>query len=131
MGREWEARTEETDEMLTILPLPEGLRRGYASWLRWKQDSKLVIIKLEHSSGVSSTAGFRMLSLPSKRAHTLPASASLSARTDTSQTETVTARPLAVHSSRQLFRSASFRAQVCTLAPKLANSSTTARLQTW
>uniref|UniRef100_A0A0E0BIL9 Uncharacterized protein n=1 Tax=Oryza glumipatula TaxID=40148 RepID=A0A0E0BIL9_9ORYZ len=114
--------------MLMMFPLPEALRRGYASWLRWKHDSKLVAIKLDVSSGVSSTAGFRMLSLPSNRARTLAASASLSARTDTSQAETVTARPLELHSSWHLLSSASFLAQVCTVAPKLASSSTMARL---
>uniref|UniRef100_A0A0D9ZI78 Uncharacterized protein n=1 Tax=Oryza glumipatula TaxID=40148 RepID=A0A0D9ZI78_9ORYZ len=69
-----------------------------------------------------------MSSLPSNMAATLPASASLSARADTSQTEAVMESFLALHSSRQLFRVASFRAHVCTVAPKLANSSTMARL---
>jgi hypothetical protein len=35
------------------------LRRGYASWLKWKHDSKFIPITCEQSSGVSSTAGFR------------------------------------------------------------------------
>uniref|UniRef100_A0A0D3HLE7 Uncharacterized protein n=1 Tax=Oryza barthii TaxID=65489 RepID=A0A0D3HLE7_9ORYZ len=105
-----------------------GVLEERNSWLRWKHDSKLVVINLDVSSGVRSAAGFRMLSLPSNMADTLPASASLSARTATSQTETVTARPLAVHSSWHLLSSAWFRAQVCTVAPKLASSSTMARL---
>lgn len=32
------------EEMKTMLPLPDALRRGCASWLRWKVDSKLVLI---------------------------------------------------------------------------------------
>lgn len=67
--------------------------------------------------------------MPPKSSRTVPASASLSARNETSQTETVTARPLAVNSSRHLFSGASVRAQVCTVAPKLASSSTMARLR--
>ena len=48
----------ETDETNTMLPDPDVLSRGYASWLVWKTDSKFVAIKVEKSSSVKSTTGF-------------------------------------------------------------------------
>ena len=51
------------------------------------------------------------------------------ARSDPSQTEPVTAKPLACHSRKHLSSSASFREQVCTVEPSPASSSTTAYLQ--
>lgn len=50
----------ETEEVNTILPAFEALRRGYASWLTWKTDSKFVAIRVEKSSEVISATGLRM-----------------------------------------------------------------------
>jgi hypothetical protein len=44
--------TPETEEMNTMLPIPDAFRRGYASWQRWNVDSKLVVMRVEKSSGV-------------------------------------------------------------------------------
>lgn len=59
MGRVGNPVTVDMPEILTMLPLPEALRRGCTSWLRWKHDSRLPAITLESSSGVTFTAGFR------------------------------------------------------------------------
>lgn len=50
----------ETDEVNTTLPAPDALRRGYASWHRWKTDSKFVANRVETSSAVKSDTGFRI-----------------------------------------------------------------------
>lgn len=50
----------ETDEVNTTHPAPDAFRRGYASWLVWKTDSKFVAISFEKSSDVISTIGLRM-----------------------------------------------------------------------
>jgi len=55
-------------------------------------------------------------------------SSSLSKREATSQTEPVTLYPFVVHLFKDSLSSASFRAQVCTVAPSCANSSTIAYL---
>jgi len=55
-------------------------------------------------------------------------SSSLSTREATSQTEPVTRYPFVVHSFKDSLSSASFREQVCTVAPSCANSSTIAYL---
>jgi len=36
-----------TEEMKTMLPFPDSLRRGYVSWHRWNAESKLVVITFE------------------------------------------------------------------------------------
>ena len=41
-----------------MLPFPDAFRRGYASWLRWKEDSKLVPIMVDNSWAVLSMAFF-------------------------------------------------------------------------
>ena len=70
-----------------------------------------------------------MLSFPLKMDLTLSTSFSLSVGDETSQTEPVTLRCMAPHRCRHFSSSASFRAQVCTAAPNLANSSTMACLR--
>lgn len=52
--------TPATEEMKTMLPIPDALRRGCASWQRWNVDSKLVVMRVEYSSGVNSMVGFLM-----------------------------------------------------------------------
>ena len=47
-----------TEEMNTMLPFPDALRREYASWHRWYTESKLVVITFEYSSTVYSVVGF-------------------------------------------------------------------------
>lgn len=48
----------ETEDMNTMLPLPEAFSNGYASWLKWSDASKFVLITLEISSSVTSTVDF-------------------------------------------------------------------------
>jgi len=55
-------------------------------------------------------------------------SSSLSTGEATSQTEPVTLYPFVLHSFKDSLSSTSFRAQVCTVAPSCANSSTIAYL---
>ncbi|RDX66145.1 hypothetical protein CR513_55120, partial [Mucuna pruriens] len=50
--------TPATDEMNTMLPFPDALRRGYASWQRWNEESKLTVISSEYSSALYSMVGF-------------------------------------------------------------------------
>jgi hypothetical protein len=158
------------EEMCTTLPPParEASRSsGCASWLRWKQDSRLVAMIRVYSSPVHSTAGLkttcaalftytyispcmssqldqlvtracdpwpraraadsfasacactaltRMSSLPPKTSLTVAMSASLSARTATSQTETVTCcsrpPPFSAHLRRHSSSSAALRRQL-------------------
>lgn len=50
--------TPATEDMNTILPHPEDLSRGCASWLKWYADSKLVEMWNEKSSAVFSIVGF-------------------------------------------------------------------------
>ena len=52
--------TPATEEMNTILPIPDAFRRGCASWHRWYIDSKLVVMSVEKSSEVNSMVGFLM-----------------------------------------------------------------------
>lgn len=90
---------------------------------------------VEYSAAVKSTVGFlifvptlfiRILSFPLKMEETFSINCSRWARSDPSQTEPVTAKPLACHSRKHLSSSASFREQVCTVEPSPASSSTTA-----
>lgn len=70
----------------------------------------------------------RMLSIPLNTEETDSISFSLWALDDTSQTEPVTTNPLPSQAFKHPLSSASFREQVCTLAPSLASSSTIAYL---
>jgi hypothetical protein len=36
-----------TEELNTMLPFPDSLRRGYVSWHRWYAESKLILINFE------------------------------------------------------------------------------------
>ena len=69
-----------------------------------------------------------ILSLPLNSEESLAMRSCLSARDATSQTEPVTLYPFVFHSFKDSLSSASFRAQVCTVAPSCANSSTIAYL---
>jgi hypothetical protein len=66
--------------------------------------------------------------LPPKVPLTVATSFSRSARTETSQTETVTLSPFSAHRRRHASSSPAFRAHVCTRAPNPASSSTIACL---
>jgi hypothetical protein len=44
-----------------MLPPPEALRSGCASWLKWNADSKFVAIRNEYSFSVICSAAFAML----------------------------------------------------------------------
>ena len=70
----------------------------------------------------------RMLSIPLNTEETDSISFSLWALDDTSQTEPETTNPLSSQAFKYPLSSASFREQVCTLAPSLASSSTIAYL---
>ena len=70
----------------------------------------------------------RMLSIPLNTEETDSISFSLWALDDTSQTEPETTNPLSSQAFKHPLSSASFREQVCTLAPSLASSSTIAYL---
>ena len=48
------------EELNTMLPFPDAFRRGNASWLRWKEDSKFVPIIVDNSWAVMSVALFRI-----------------------------------------------------------------------
>jgi hypothetical protein len=54
------AVTPATDDMNTILPLPDAFKYGWASWHVWYTDSKLVAMIKANSSDVYSTVGFRI-----------------------------------------------------------------------
>lgn len=54
------AVTPATDDMNTILPLPDAFKCGWASWHVWYTDSKLVAMIKANSSDVYSTVGFRI-----------------------------------------------------------------------
>lgn len=54
----------ETEDMNTMLPLPEAFSNGYASWLKWNDPSKFVLITLQISSSVTSAAVFNDVVLP-------------------------------------------------------------------
>lgn len=41
-----------------MVPAPDALSRGWASWVRWNADSRLVLIINLYSSGVMATIGF-------------------------------------------------------------------------
>jgi hypothetical protein len=45
------------EEMETILPFPDAFKRGCASWLKWKHESKFKAIHERYSSAVISIAG--------------------------------------------------------------------------
>ena len=47
-----------SEETLTMVPAPDALSRGWASWVRWNADSRLVLIINLYSSGVMATIGF-------------------------------------------------------------------------
>ena len=71
-----------------------------------------------------------MLSLPLNREETVMISSFRWACDATSQTEPVTRNPFVLHSCKHTLSWASSREHVCTEAPRLANSSTTAFLIT-
>ena len=50
----------DTEEVNTMLPTPNALRGGQASWEIWKADSKLVDMRVENPTTVKSTTEFRM-----------------------------------------------------------------------
>lgn len=52
------ATTPAAEELNTMLPFPDAFRSGYASWLRWKEDSKFVPIIVDNSCCVMSEALF-------------------------------------------------------------------------
>jgi len=49
-----------TADMKMILAASEAFRRGYASWLKWKPDSRFVFIRNAKSSAVKSRVCFCM-----------------------------------------------------------------------
>ncbi|WVZ01753.1 hypothetical protein V8G54_022559, partial [Vigna mungo] len=57
-GVMFEAITPAAEDMKTILAASEAFRRGCASWLKWKQDSRFVLITNAKSSAVKSRVGF-------------------------------------------------------------------------
>jgi len=50
----------ETEDMKMILAASEAFKRGCASWLKWKQDSRFVFIRNAKSSAVKSKVCFGM-----------------------------------------------------------------------
>jgi len=50
--------TPETDDIKMMLPDPDALSRGCASWQRWYEDSRFVAIINEYSSAEYSVVGF-------------------------------------------------------------------------
>jgi hypothetical protein len=48
------------EEIKVMLPPPEALRSGCASWLKWNADSKFVAIRNEYSFSVIWSAGLKM-----------------------------------------------------------------------
>jgi len=58
MDPEFIATTPAMDDMKMILAASEAFRRGYASWLKWKQDSRFVFTRNEKSSAVKSRVRF-------------------------------------------------------------------------
>jgi hypothetical protein len=49
------------EETNIMLPPPEALRSGCASWLKWNADSKFVAIRNEYSFSVICSAAFMKL----------------------------------------------------------------------
>jgi len=52
------ATTPAIADMKMILAASEAFRRGYASWLKWKADSRFVLIRNAKSSAVKSRVCF-------------------------------------------------------------------------